>query len=68
MTNDEYERLNGEQLMHTVWIKQGKNVVGWKNQTIQDLPLLLGTHDVVRIDCEGGTIEAKIRDIGKFGD
>ena len=67
MNANELERLNGEQLLHTVWIIRDNKPLGIMEQTITDVYRLLQTECVVKIECIGGTLENKIRECERWG-
>lgn len=70
MTSEEYTKLNGERLMHTVWVVNHRNkIVGISDQTPEGVAHCIkhyGTKNVVRIDCVGYTMESKVREIERW--
>lgn len=68
MTNEDYARLNGERLLHTVWVEENGQVVGIEDQTIENILWLYGGKNVIKIECQGITMEHKIRQIERWGD
>ena len=67
MNDQEFAKLNGERLMHTVWVEHNGRVEGLCDQLIEDLPEWLAEQNVVKITCQGYTIESKIRQVDRFG-
>jgi len=63
----ELERLNGKQLLHTVWIIRDNKPLGMMEQTITDVYRLLQNESVLKIECVGGTLEDKIAECNRWG-
>lgn len=61
MNQSEYEALNGERLLHTVWILRNGSPVGIMHQTVADAARLLMNEAVVKIECIGYTLESVMR-------
>ena len=67
MNDAEFAKLNGERLMHTVWIEHNGRVEGIADQVMADIPEWIAEHNVVKITCQGYTIESKIREVERWG-
>ena len=68
MNDKEFEKLNGEQLLHTVWVERNGQVIGLSDQTISDISKKLECENVVKITCQGFTLEHKVREVARWGD
>jgi hypothetical protein len=67
MNRKELIELNGEHLLHTVWIEHEGRVSGIADQTIEDIAEWIQEQNVVKITCQGFTREAKIREVDRWG-
>ena len=68
MNDLQLKELNGERLMHRVWIEKDGRVKGISDQLIEHLPKIIAENNVVKIECQGYSVESKIRQIERYGD
>ena len=67
MNQAELKNLNGEQMLHTVYVVRDGKVTGMCDQTITDVARLISQVEVVKITCQGYSLESKMRDVVRWG-